>query len=395
MNEEHSKFSPSQMPRIIRCPGSVRDTETVLKESSAYAQEGTMLHSVVEECLTFNEHTVHPATIKRFKLEQEHVDAVQECLDWIIALRFKHADCADAYEVVEQKVSLGPYACVTGCELLTDCYGTLDYSFVVPEENLLYVTDWKFGKGVEVWPDTEQLKTYALGRIASLKAQIKKVVLVVGQPRLYSGELFKEYETTRAELYEWLYQDLIPALNNSQSKHPIYRPTNKGCMWCSIKAVCKYRKDQAMKAAASVFAIHAKLPGKTDEEELADFLYKLPDLKKYIADIELYAMNILKDGKVIPGWKLVPGRSIRQWVNEDAAKTFYYSLELYDIEDLTITKFKSPTQIEKLVGKKNLTEEELALVHKPAGKPTMVPDSDKREAITYETASEKFAMYVD
>lgn len=392
MSEQHSKFSPSQLTRIITCPGSVIDTQDIPRKSSSYAEEGTMLHSVVEECLNLNEYTVPELTIKRFSLDKEQLESVQDVLDWVAALRMKHSECAEMYDAIESKVYLAPYIKLTGCELLNDTFGTLDYSLVVPEEELIYIVDWKFGKGVEVWPDTEQLKAYALGRLATVNTNITKVILVIGQPRLYAGELFKTHETTPEELLEWLKQDLVPALNNTQSKHPIYRPTDKGCMWCPIKATCKYRKDQALQAAANVFAIHAKLPDKTDEEELADFLYQLPDLKKYIADIELYASNILKAGKVIPGFKLVPGRSIRKWKDEKKAQQYY--MDRYEVEDLTTVKFKSPTQIEKLVGKKNITDDDLALVIKPPGKPTVVKDSDPREALSYDTAEEKFASYV-
>ena len=45
--------------------------------------------------------------------------------------------------------------------------------------------------------------------------------------------------------------------------------------------------------------------------------------------------------------------------------------------------------MEKIVGKKKLTETLGELIVKPAGKPTLVPESDKREAI--ETAAADFA----
>jgi len=392
----HSKFSPSQLPRIVICPGSVESTKDIAKTTSIYAQDGTTAHSMTEECLTLNEHTIPDLTKKKFNMAPDYEDAVQEVLDWVSALKLKHAECENMYEVIEQKVYLTSYAEHTGCELLCDVYGTLDYSLVVPEEELLYVIDWKFGAGEEVYPESEQLKAYALGRLAALtKVKIKHVILVIGQPRLYSGELFKMHETTPNSLFTWMQQSLIPALNNSQSKHPIFQPSAKSCRWCARKNFCKYRKNQALKAAASVFAIHAKLPDKTDEEELAEFLYQIPDLKKYISDIELYAHNIILNGKELPGFKLVAGRSIRKWGNETAAKKYYVELDDYDFEDLTITKFKSPTQIEKLVGKKNVTDEMKALVVKPPGKPTLVRETDRREPLIFETATEKFAKFVD
>ena len=395
MEEKHSKYSPSKLTRIITCPGSVTYTKDTLETTSTYAQEGTAAHAMVEECLTLNESILSDLTKKKFKLEESYEVAVQEVLDWVEMLRIKHAASQDMYELVEQKVSLKTYGARTGCGELEEVAGTLDYCMVVPEEHLVYIVDWKFGAGIEVFPDTEQLRAYALGKLAGLTHQnITKVILVIGQPRFYGGEFFKTHETTPTDLFDWMSDELIPALNNAKSKHPIFNPTKKACQWCAKKATCKYRKSQAMEAAANVFKIHAKIPDNTDEEELAEFLYQIPDLKKYISDIELYAHNILKAGKSIPGFKLVAGRSIRRWVDEKAVKQFYLNLDEYELDDLTIIKLKSPTQLEKLVGKKNVTEDMLALVHKPAGKPTLVREIDKREALSYETATEKFSKFI-
>ena len=402
MTEHHSKYSPSQLPRIVRCPGSWRDTNDLENTSSSYAEEGTMLHAVTEECLKANELTVPETIKKKYKIhtpdKADLVEAVQEVLDWVAALHFKHADDPNAFELVETKVTLAGYAKDYKCKELIEVYGTLDYVFVSPQDNIIYVEDWKYGKGIEVFPDTEQLLAYAAGAlaipvVASMYNEDTQLILGIGQPRLYAGEWFKSYETTPRTIVDWVSNNLSHALLNAQSKHPKYEASEKACMWCKVKATCKHRKNMAMQAAADVFKIHAKLPDKTDEEEVADFLYKLPDLKKYIADIELYAMNILKAGRTLPGWKIVHGRSIRQWKNITQAQTHYFERDDLEFEDLTITKFKSPTQVEKLIGKKNMTEEDKDLVIKPEGKPTLVKETDKRDAIEYQNAEEKFSQF--
>jgi hypothetical protein len=311
----------------------------------------------------------------------------------------QHSDDPDAIAYVEHKVSLADYAESTGCEALRDVYGTLDFSFLSPQTGTLYVADWKFGAGVEVHPDTAQLKAYALGRLAygyasNLMAHIDKVVLVIIQPRLHSGDTLKTYETTTKDLYAWMVGDLIPALNNAESKHPVFKPSESTCKWCAVKPTCKYRKDLAMESAAEVFKLHAKIPNKTDEQEIAEFLLRLPDLKQYISDIEDYALATALKGKSLPGFKLVAGRSTRQWKDEQAAKEYYYSKD-YDVEELTITKFKSPTQIEKVIGKKNMTPEDWDLVEKPEGRPTLVLESDKRPPLDLQSVEDKFACYVE
>ena len=53
----------------------------------------------------------------------------------------------------------------------------------------------------------------------------------------------------------------------------------------------------------------------------------------------------------------------------------------YDEAVLYERKLLGITAMEKLVGKKKLTETLGDLIEKPAGKPVLVPASDKREAI--------------
>ena len=85
------------------------------------------------------------------------------------------------------------------------------------------------------------------------------------------------------------------------------------------------------------------------------------------------------------------GRSIRKYADEikvaDTLKAAGYDEAL-----LYERKLNGITNMEKLVGKKKLTELLGNLLVKPAGKPVLVPESDKREAInTTEAAKTDFA----
>ena len=397
---EHAKYSPSKLPRIVRCPGSVEMEKPFEQKESIYAAEGTALHELTEIHLKANEYNVaeHLVSQINYKLTKEHKEAVQEVLDWCAALHLQHADATHKTSAIEAKVSLEVYAQPYDCEGLEDVYGTLDYMFAA--DSNLYVVDWKYGKGVEVFPDSEQLLTYAAGALASYelekhKIPIREIILVIGQPRLYSGEHFKIYETSPSEIRDWVADTLVPALNDIETTKPTIIPSDKACMWCLAKNSCEARKKVALETAAKAFAIHADLPDKVKDEDIADFLTMLPDLKKYIADIEQYAHHRIKNGNTIPGWKLVHGRSIRKWEDEAKAKEYYFSRDDLDPDDLVTMKFKSPTQIEKLLGKRNITEEDLALVIKPPGKPTLVKETDKRDAIEYQNAEEKFAGFAN
>ena len=90
LQELHAPFSPSQLPRLIRCPGSFRLTKDLTDQPSEYAQEGTMLHKVTEICLE-NQHASVPAALKnQYSLDEDQVDAVESILTWVSGLRAKY-----------------------------------------------------------------------------------------------------------------------------------------------------------------------------------------------------------------------------------------------------------------------------------------------------------------
>ena len=81
-----------------------------------------------------------------------------------------------------------------------------------------------------------------------------------------------------------------------------------------------------------------------------------------------------------PGYKLVEGRSVRKYTDQDKVATAlkgagYAEALLYERSLLGITN------MEKLVGKKRFTEVLGPLVQKAPGAPTLVPETDKRAAL--------------
>ena len=119
------------------------------------------------------------------------------------------------------------------------------------------------------------------------------------------------------------------------------------------------------------------MPHLMSADEIAALLPKLPLLKSWAGDVEEYALDTIAKGGVIPGYKLVEGRSLRQWGDEDAAEEKLISLVGFD--SAFVKKLVSPSQAEKLLGRAKAGE--IAdLVVKPRGKPTLAPESDPRPA---------------
>jgi hypothetical protein len=80
----------------------------------------------------------------------------------------------------------------------------------------------------------------------------------------------------------------------------------------------------------------------------------------------------------VPGWKLVEGRSVRKYTDEEAVIAAASAAGYRDIFRKTLLPI---TEMEKLMGKQTFAEVLGGCVHKPAGKPTLVPEADKRPAM--------------
>lgn len=141
-----------------------------------------------------------------------------------------------------------------------------------------------------------------------------------------------------------------------------------------------------MKAAAK--DLGAEVPGLLTDEEIGELLTRGKYLVQWYKDLEEYAAKALLDGKPIPGWKLVAGRSNRAFTDLDAAIKAVIAAG-YDEALVYDRKPKTLTQLEELMGKKEFDEKIGSFVAKPLGKPTLAPASDKREP--YNAAAADFA----
>ncbi len=112
------------------------------------------------------------------------------------------------------------------------------------------------------------------------------------------------------------------------------------------------------------------------------------DLTSWANEIISYATDVaVNHGKEWPGFKVVEGRSVRKYTDEkavtEAAKAAGY-------RDIYRESLISITEMEKLMGKSRFNEILGGLVIKPPGKPTLVPVTDKRPAMSISNAKNEF-----
>lgn len=287
-------------------------------------------------------------------------------------------------------------------------FGTCDCCIIGGD--LLSIVDYKHGKGVPVSAvGNPQMRLYALGalhRYAPVFGDtIKRVRMTIDQPRLDS---YTTDEITVEELRAWG-ESIKPIAQKAFSGLGEFVPGDH-CRFCRGKAQCRARanintaledfKDcvpaGSIPADAMVPQEHSHTGALTGEEihpllsdeEIGALLYRGKFLVQWYTDLENYATEALKQGKAIPGWKLVEGRSNRTFTDQEEAIKAVIAAG-YDEAMVYERKPKTLTQLEELMGKADFKEKIGSFVYKPPGKPTLAPASDKREA--YSPAATDFA----
>ena len=270
----------------------------------------------------------------------------------------------------------------------------LDFSHVVPggfgtgdcliiAEPKLQIIDLKYGQGVLVEAaHNPQLMLYALGAIHAFGDlyDIETVAVTIYQPRRGNVDT---WETSVADLEAWTEAEVKPKAELAAAGGGEFCP-GSWCQFCKIAATCRARAEANLVLAQLEFAPPAEL----SDSEIAEVLARLPLLKSWASDVEAYALaQAVNQGKHWDGFKLVAGRSIRKYTDEtavaEAAEAAGYA-DIYDKRLITLTA------MEKLMGKKTFNEVLGDLVVKPVGKPTLVPDTDKRPALDIRSAQSEF-----
>ena len=130
-----------------------------------------------------------------------------------------------------------------------------------------------------------------------------------------------------------------------------------------------------------------KKPELLSREEIGQILQTAKDVASWAKALEEYALSEVLKGNGISGWKAVEGRKTRAWTDMDMA--FKKLTDSGISEEILWTKIPlTLAQVEKEIGKKEFNTLAGDMVTTSTGKPTLVPDSDKRESIKLKAADE-------
>ena len=380
----HAILSASGASRWINCNPSARLEETIENTTSEYAEEGTLAHALaelklrkyfIETGMAKRTYTSELNKLKKHRLWQNDIDSyTDEYVDHVRAIAMSF-DAAPFIEI-EKKVSFEEY--------VPEAFGTADT--IIISGDRLYIIDLKYGKGVPVYAENNsQLMLYALGAYLeySLFYGIENIEMHIVQPRLENISMFSIKVN---DLLEWAETVIKPNAQRAFAGEGEFNP-GEHCKFCKAKASCRAR-------AANYFTLEAlkeKGPLLTNEEK-AEALQRGAELDKWLGELKVEIFSAIEKGEEVKGWKIVQGKSSgRCFTETDVAieKLKEHGIKeemLYERSLLTVPK------IETLVGKKDFMEWVGDMVVKIPGKPTLAPESDKREAISKRKAEDVLSV---
>lgn len=120
-------------------------------------------------------------------------------------------------------------------------------------------------------------------------------------------------------------------------------------------------------------------PDLLSKEEIEELLPVLDEIISWAKQVQDYALSQALKGVNYKGFKVVEGRAYRKFTDESIVVDTLVS-EGYEETLLYERKLLSLSNIEKLIGKKEFNKLLSKYVVVPQGKPTLVPESDKRPA---------------
>lgn len=366
MPDSHAILSASSSHRWLMCPPSVRLSEQFPDDGgSEFAAEGTEAHELCEYRLKSamgipaDDPVPH---LQRYNEEME--DCASGYATHVLSLvEEAKQTCSDPKVLIEQRVDFSQW--------VPEGFGTADC--IIVSDGTLRIVDYKHGLGVLVEAENNpQMKCYALGalEIFDVLYDIDTISMTIYQPR---RENINTWEISREELLQWAEKTLKPIATMAFAGEGEFC-SGEWCGFCRAKHNCRARAEANLMLAKHDF----KMPELLEDIEIELILSKVDELASWANDVKEYALKRAVSGKGWHGWKLVEGRSIRKFTSEGEVIKAVCKAGFDPFEK----KLLGITAMQKLLGKARFDELLSGLITKTKGKPTLVPDSDKRPEVS-------------
>jgi hypothetical protein len=376
MPSSHAKLSPSSSERWITCPASIKmSAEIPPAPSSPYAAEGTAAHALGELKAQLRFGMIKDSSYAK------GVDAWRREFAADIVDEDEMHVHTDAYvELLVERLELRPNSTImleqrmdTG---VPRSWGTSDAVIVSPVH--VEIVDFKYGAGVAVEAEgNSQLRLYALGALdtyGDLLGETEDVLMTVHQPRMNH---VLTAEMTADALRAWRADVAIPAAELALGDDAPFGPSDTACRWCPASGQCRAQLEAVFAAPLDVD------PKVLTADDIAEVLPKIPEIRNWLKAFEEAALaRAYSHGEHLVGYKVVMSGGIRQITDHPAAIRKLIDAG-YDPEEVSVTKAKGIGELDKLVKRDGFKVEDLLgeLVGRTDGRPSLVPESDKRASI--------------
>lgn len=403
----HAKLSPSSAHEWLNCALSVKMKELYQhldpnRFSTANA-DGTIKHAVIEECLR-EDSDPFQFVGKEFRLgdyRDDSDDMPQEWQDYIY--EFTEDDAETIMDALD-KIDL--YRGEKHIELKVDLtrwcgpkqFGTLDLGMIIPlEDNWVDVLIWdnKFGR-VKVSPvKNRQLMLYALGFyemfLRGENYRIRNFIIRIWQPYVQGGG--GEWECDLKTLLAFG-KTVVPAAEAALAPNPKAVPGVPQCDYCiGAKTMkCQAHVDWHKNSIKSMLADDEDLDELIKNDELpclkfngvdadtrAWILKNFGALQKFVSRLGEAEFEDAYYGNPTPGKRLAYGNRPRRKYRDSALAEGRIVPILGEKKAFT-RKLISPAQLEKLVGKKNMSPYD-DLIDKGEAKLVLVDEEDTRPRV--------------
>ena len=367
MAKKHALLGASSSARWLVCTPSARLEAMFPDEQSPYAAEGTVAHVLAEAILRHKLEGKKAPKLDDYSAEM--IEAVNRYVDICEEkVNEARARSSDAEAMIEARLDFSRW--------VPEGFGTGD--MVIVADGILEVIDLKYGKGVPVSAvENTQMRLYALGAydVNEFLYDIKTVRMTIVQPRLDS---VSTDEMSLEELLDWG-EDIKPIAQRAWDGIGECTPCDY-CNFCKARHTCRALTDTCLD---TFYKNGGKLNQLLTDSEVSDILGMKDLITKWIKGVYDFAYEKALSGeKQWPGYKLVEGTSRRTITDPDAAAKTLLDNGYKEEDIFKPRELEGITNLQKVLGKKGVAEYLEAYIDEPEGKPTLVPERDKRPAIT-------------
>lgn len=366
----HAILSASGSGKWLVCTPSARAEEHLPDEGSVFSAEGTLAHEIFDTMIRLYLGLPVEKQLADFEAPEGMLYYVSEAYERAVQMiEQARQRYPDPVILPEQKLDFSRW--------VPEGFGRGD--LVIITDDLVEVADFKYGKGVLVEATgNSQMRLYALGAYNELSHlyDIQRVRAHVLQPRMSN---WSSEELTIEQLLSWADNTVVPKAAMAWAGDG-ERVAGDHCSdyFCRARYTCAARNEAAQELVEIAFSI---LPAQElTMEQMSKVLLRADEVIKWLNDAKDWALKQAEKGNKVPGFKLVEGRSNRRYCSEEQIAQVLQD-NGFSQEQIYQRSLLGITAMEQLLGKKKFAEILGTLIEKPQGKPTLVPESDKRPAI--------------